>query len=57
MNSDLMTVREVAAALGVKPCTVRAFAERGALPRICLSARTHRWRRRDVAAFLEARRT
>ena len=55
-KSDMLNVREAAALLGVKPCTVRAFAKKG-LPCTRLSARTIRFSKADIEEFIASLRT
>ena len=54
--TDLQTVDQVAAALGMHPKTVLEVYRRGDLPGIKLGARTLRFHPDDVAAYVEARR-
>ena len=52
VSDPLLTAREVAALLGVKPKRVYELP----IPFVQLSARSKRWRRSDVEQFVNSRR-
>ena len=55
IRDDLMTARELAGHLGVKPATVLAWHRQGRIPGRRLSHKVLRFSLRDVLAALEAR--
>lgn len=60
INSTLprvYTVKELAEALGVEPCTIRAWERAGRIPRgRRISSRVVRWTAEDLAPILRDRR-
>jgi excisionase family DNA binding protein len=56
LNSDLLTDRQAAALLAVKPRTLRLWRNTRALPHIRVTSRVIRYRRSDLDAWLARRR-
>ena len=55
-HGELLTLREVCALCKVSISTGRRWLRRGLLPRVVLPAENLRFRREDVAAFVERHR-
>lgn len=55
-GTDMITVKEVAAILGVTPRTVWRLISQGDIPSYRISIRQRRIKRQDVLNYLESRR-
>lgn len=53
-SRELLTVEQVAEILGIAPVSVRRHAELGSLPAPVRIGRIVRWKRSDIARWLQA---
>lgn len=57
VNDDVLTTREVAERLGVRPETLRKMVQRGIIPEVRLGHKVRRYIWADVVAALKAQTT